>query len=287
MTIKIVTDSTCNLPTEYIEYYGLEIIPINVLFGTTGTYKENVTLTPDDFYKLVEEKKILPTTSQPSVGEFIEIYEALSDEADEIISIHVTSKLSGTYQNATLAADIVANKVKVYPFDSLSSCVGLGWLACEAASLIESGKSAMEIIEILTKNRAKITTFFAVDDLKYAQMSGRVGKMASLLTSILNIKPIIGAKQGELNVFSKVRSTKTALKCIVDLTQEEVQNQPVNIAVVQAQTAPDKAEQLVTLAKSILNVKGYLIVDLSISLATHFGPGTLGLVAYPTEQDLL
>ena len=278
MTIKITTDSTCDLPLNLLETYQINIVPINIQFGNTS-YKENISITPTDFYTQIEEDGILPTTSQPSVGEFIEMYTSLAGQTDEIISIHVTSKLSGTYQSAKLAAEAVADKVKVYPIDSLAGSAGLGWMVYEAANLIAQGKSALEIQKQLDANSTKISIFFAVDNLKFAQMSGRVGKLTSALSSILSIKPIIGLKAGLIDVHSKVRSNKVAMKRIVDLTKEKVKDNPVNVGVVHA-LAPDRAEDLMGLAKTNLNIQNAFITDIAISLAVHFGPNTLGLVAY-------
>lgn len=281
MTIKLVTDSTCDLPPTLLNDLQIQVVPINIQFGAQ-TYKENLTITPDIFYQKIAENELLPKTSQPAVGEFVEMYSALAETADEILSIHLTSKLSGTYQSAKLSASIVANKVKVSVIDSLAGSAGLGWMVYEAAHLIDQGKSTGEIKQHLEAKRESISIFFVIDTLKYAQMSGRVGKLGSVLGAILNIKPIIGLEKGLIDVSDKTRSHKNAMQRIVALTREKVRDRPVNVAVVHAQAAA-RAETLLDLAQSNLNVRETFIEDVAISLATHFGPGTLGLVAYPIQ----
>jgi DegV family protein with EDD domain len=281
MTIKLVTDSTCDLPPTLLDDLQIQVIPINIQFGAKA-YKENLTITPDIFYQKIAFSNLLPKTSQPAVGEFVEMYIALAETADEILSIHLTSKLSGTYQSAKLAASIVANKVKVSVIDSLAGSAGLGWMVHEAAHLIDQGKSTREIKRHLEAKRESISIFFVIDTLKYAQMSGRVGKLRSVVGALLNIKPIIGLEKGLIDVSDKTRSHKNAMQRIVALTKEKIQDRPVNVAVVHAQAAK-RAETLLDLAQSNLTVRETFIQDVAISLATHFGPGTLGLVAYPTQ----
>lgn len=281
MTIKLVTDSTCDLPPTLLDDLQIQVIPINIQFGAKA-YKENLTITPDIFYQKIAESNLLPKTSQPAVGEFVEMYIALAETADEILSIHLTSKLSGTYQSAKLAASIVANKVKVSVIDSLAGSAGLGWMVHEAAHLIDQGKSTREIKQHLEAKRESISIFFVIDTLKYAQMSGRVGKLRGVVGALLNIKPIIGLEKGLIDVSDKTRSHKNAMQRIVALTKEKIQDRPVNVAVVHAQAAK-RAETLLDLAQSNLTVRETFIQDVAISLATHFGPGTLGLVAYPTQ----
>jgi DegV family protein with EDD domain len=285
MTIKLVTDSTCDLPQHLIDALRIQVVPINIQFGAT-TYRENVTLSPDQFYHKVAVEGLLPQTSQPAVGDFVETYRNLAANggagADGILSIHLTSKLSGTYQSAKLAASMVRDQVKVTIIDSLAGSAGLGWMVYEAAQLIKLGRALPEIQTHLESKRDGISIFFAVDTLTYAQMSGRVGKLGSVLGTLLNIKPVIGLSHGLIDVTGKVRSRRAAMERIVALTAEKVQHKPVNVAVVHA-LAPDRAEMLLEQAIGALNVQETFVKDVAISLAVHFGPGTLGLIAYPME----
>ena len=233
MIIKLVTDSTCDLPLHLIDALDIKIVPISIQFGAS-TYLENVTLSAEQFYQKVAVEGLLPQTSQPAVGEFVETYQNLAAEADEILSIHLTSKLSGTYQSAKLAASMVQDQVKVTVVDSLAGSSALGWMVYEAAQLVKDGYSSSNIQAALEAKREDISIFFAVDTLKYAQMSGRVGKLTGVLGSLLNIKPIIGLNQGLIDVVEKVRSRRASVERIVALTADKVQLKAVNVAVVHA-----------------------------------------------------
>ena len=144
--IKIVVDSTCDLPAGSNEQHGITVIPINIQFGTE-TYLDGVTIDRAAFYRNIDELGILPTTSQPSAGQFEKLYRKLAEEgATDILSFHVTAKLSGTYQSADLAREMVADQVRVHPFDSACGSAGLGFMAVEAARLVEAGKQVAEIL---------------------------------------------------------------------------------------------------------------------------------------------
>ncbi len=284
MTIKLVSDSTCDLPPDMMARYGINIVPINIQFGTE-TYKENITINAATFYDKVLQNNIFPQTSQPSVGEFAEVYTALAQETDEIISAHVGAKLSGTYQSAKLAAAQVADKVTVHVIDSMAGSAGLGWMMVEAGELIARGKSALDIKAHLEAKRSQISIFLALDSLKFAQLSGRVGKITGFLGSVLDLKPIIGLDNGLLEASHKARSHKSAMRRIVELTVQKIGNRPVNVSVLHA-LAEDRAQSLLEMAHATLNVQSFYITDVAISIAVHFGPGTVGLVAYPADEAL-
>jgi len=282
MTIELVTDSTCDLPAPLFAEHDIHIVPVNIQFGAQ-TYRENVTISADEFYRRIESEGLLPKTSQPSVGEFVEMYSALAGDGVEIISAHVTAKLSGTYQSAVLAARQVADRVKVHVVDSKAGSAALGWMMVEASRLRSEGWPAAKIAARLEAQCARISIYFAVDDLKFARMSGRVGKLAGVIGSVLNIKPIIKLQDGLLDVCDRVRSRKAAVRRILDLTRAQVGDAPVHVGVVHAQ-APNRAAALLAEARRALNVRESFSTDVAISLAVHFGPGTLGLNTYPAAD---
>ena len=249
-----------------------------------GHIKKTLTINTADFYTKIDESGSLPKTSQPAVGDFVETFRRLGQNGDEIISIHLTSKLSGTYQSAKLAASLVAETVQVTVIDSLAGSAGLGWLVYEAANLIRQGFSTIDIVRILENKRTQISIFFAIDTLEFAQLSGRVGKLGSVVGTLLNIKPIIGLNNGLIDVVDKVRSKKAATARILDLTQDKIEDRPIYLAVVHAQ-AEDRAEHLLSLASERFNIEMSYIKDVAISLAVHFGPGTVGLIGYPIGPD--
>jgi len=282
MTIKLVADSTCDLPDDLLKKYDISIVPTHIIFGDQ-TFAENVTISADTFYNKVLQGAVFPKTSQPSVGEFTEMYRKLATDTDEIISAHVGAKLSGTYQSACMAAKEVSDVVKVHVIDSMAGSAGLGWMMIEAHKLIEKGKSTAEIRQYLEAKRNDIAIYFALDNLKFAQLSGRVGKLAGFLSSILNIKPIIGLNEGVLAATDRARSVQNSLKKIVDLTAEKLGDTLVNVGIMHALN-PKRAQLLLDMAQNRLNIHEYFTGDLSISVAVHLGPGTVGLVAYPIDD---
>jgi len=278
--IKIVTDSTCDLPAELYRELGITVVPINIQFGTQG-FLDGVTIDGPAFYQMIRHLGFLPKTSQPSVGQFTDAYLRLASEgADTILSIHCTSRLSGTYQSAVLATELVAGRVQVHPFDSSGGSAGLGFMVLEAARMVRAGAGVPDVLARLEAIRPTIFIGFTVRDLRFAQMSGRVGKLQSSLASLLNIKPVILLENGVIDVGEKVRTRPKALDRVLQLAIEAVGTvQPVNLAAVHAM-ARDEASALLERAKSVCNCRESFLSDLALSLAVQFGPGTVGLIAY-------
>lgn len=277
--IKIVTDSTCDLPPDFYKELDITVVPINIQFGSE-TYLDGVEIDRETFYRKIDEMGVIPTTSQPSVGQFIEVYERLAKEATDIVSIHVTGKLSGTCRSAEMAAAEVADKVRVHIFDSLSGSAGLGYMVLEAARMARAGASVEQILERLRVLRDRMNIIILVVDLRFARMSGRVGKLQSALASLLNVKIIVTAEEGLLELKEKVRTTARAIDRMIEMFKEKLGTEaPVNLAVVHAQ-APDEGLKLMERIKGLFNYREIFLIDLATSLAVHLGPGTLGLVGY-------
>lgn len=278
MTIELVADSTADLPPWLAQTNTVTFIPMNLHFGLTS-FKEGVDIGPAEFYRRISAG-VVPQSSQPALGDFIDAYTALSTRTDQIISVHIGRKLSGTFQTAQLAATMVADKVKVHVIDSAASTAATGWMCDEIAAMIVQGRPVEEIRATIEPKREKVTVFFGIESLKFAQQSGRVGRLAGLIGAMLNIKPIIGLRNGQIEVVEKVHSRKTIQQRVVDLTVARVQDNPVNVCTVHTQ-APEQAESLLALARRQLNVQKAFIGEVSISVAVHFGPGVAGLITYP------
>jgi len=280
--IKIVTDGAADLPAEWENEYGIDIIPINVQFGEK-TYLQFEELDNEGFYKLVEETRKIPKTSQPSPHQFVEFYKKIAQKGDTILSIHVTSKLSGTFASAVAAAEEMKDMFTVIPFDSAGGSIGIGFM-CRAARLMEkAGKSMDEILKYLEEIRSQVKIILTLDTLDYARMSGRVGTLSAALASVLNVKPIAVLQDGFVNMVDKVRTRKAALDRVLDMGKQDFGNQPVFVGVMHARD-PQAGAALLEEAKKIFNCKDAVLAELSISLAANFGPGTVGLVLYPAES---
>jgi DegV family protein with EDD domain len=274
--LRIVTDGAADLPPGWDKEYDIEVIPINIQFGEK-TYLQFVELDNEGFYKLVDETKKIPKTSQPSPHQFSEFYRKIAQKGDTILSIHVTSKLSGTYASAVAAVEEVKGLFNVIPFDSTGGSMGTGFM-CRAARMMEkAGKNVNQILKYLEGVREKVQIILTLDTLDYARMSGRVGTLSAALASVLNVKPIARLEDGLVNMVDKVRTRKAALERVLEMGKEAVGDQAVYIGVMQARD-PEAGKSMLEKAKQRFNYKEAVMAELSISLAANFGPGTVGLV---------
>lgn len=279
--LRIVTDGAADIPEGWDSQFGIDVIPINILFGEK-TYLQNVDVDTEGFYQLVQETGKIPKTAQPSPHQFVQFYKRIAQDGDTILSMHVTSKLSGTYASAVSAAEEIKNTIKVVPFDSAGGSLGLGIMCREARRMDRNGKSLEQIIEYLEGVRDRICIFLTLNTLEYARMSGRVGTFSAALASILNVKPIAVLNHGVVDMVEKVRTRKVALRRVIDMAVKAYGDQPVYLGIVHAR---DIASGNLLMGEAVkrLNCKEILLTDLSISLAANFGPGTVGLVLYPVK----
>jgi DegV family protein with EDD domain len=274
--IKIVTDSTADVPQELMERYDIRAVPINILLGTE-TYQEGIEIDRPTFFRKLEE--VMPTSSQPSPGQFAEVYRELAEQDHSILSIVITSKHSGTYQSAVLARSMLP-EADIEVFDTLSISIGTGYQVLAAARAAEEGQSMEEIIQLLEGIRSGMFLYLTPATLKYLQRSGRVGKLSGALGALLDLKPVIKVEDGVLEAFQNVRTRGKALDRIVELTEEAVgTTEPVKLAITHAQ-APDEAEELRQQLESTFNCDEMIVVDLACSLTVHGGPGIIAIVSY-------
>lgn len=276
MAVRIVTDSTCNLLDEDIARYKIQVVPLIIHFGTES-YLEGVTMDRDLFYRKIETEEMIPTTSQPAPGQFADVYRPLV--GDPILCLTITSKHSGTYQSAMLAADMVPG-ADVVVFDTLSISIGTGFMVLEAAHMAEAGHSREEILARLEQVRAGMHVVFTPATLKYLQMSGRVGKLSGVIGSVLNLRPIVDIEEGLLEARERVRTRSRSLDRLVEMMVERVgTDAPVRLAVIHARV-PDEAQALADRLPDTFQCDEVRIADLVSTLAVHGGPGIVGIVGY-------
>jgi DegV family protein with EDD domain len=280
--LGIVTDGAIDLASGWEKEFDIKVIPINIHFGEK-TYIQNEDLSLADFYKLVDDKSNpFPKTSQPSPHQFVEFYKKNFQPGDTVISLHVTSKLSGTYASAVAAAEELKGTYNIIPFDSLGGSIGTGFMCRAVRQLERAGKGVDEIVSHLESIRSQVHVILTLDTLEYARRSGRVGTLSAALASVLNVKPIAHLQDGLLNMTEKVRTRKSALERVLSLGREVVGDKPVYLGVVHARDV-NSGKALLEEAKKQFNVKDVQMTDLSISLAINLGVGTVGLVLYPAE----
>lgn len=278
--LRIVTDGAADILPEWGSEYGIEMIPVNILFGEKS-YLQGVELDNEGFYKLVDESKRIPKTSQPSPHQFVEFYRKVAQKGDTILSIHITAKLSGTYASAVSAAEELKGEFNVIPIDSACGSLGIGLMCREARKMERAGKSVDEIVKYIEEIKARVRVILTLDTLEYAKMSGRVGTMQAALASVLNVKPIAVLRDGVLNMAEKVRTRKAALERVIAMAKEEYGNQPVYLAIVHARDAKS-GQALLDDAVKHFNCKETMMSELSISIAANLGPGTVGVIVYPS-----
>ncbi len=279
--LRIVTDGAADILPGWEQDYGIDTIPVNILFGEKS-YLQGVELNNEGFYKLVDESKRIPKTAQPSPHQFVEFYRKVAQKGDTILSIHITAKLSGTYASAIAAAEELKGEFNIIPVDSACGSLGIGLMCREARKLERAGKSVDEIVKIIEAIKHKVRVILTLDTLEYAKMSGRVGTLQAALASALNVKPIAVLKDGVLNMAERVRTRKAALDRVISMAKEEFGDTPVYLAVVHSRDLKS-GQALLDQAKSHFNAKETMINDLSISIAANLGPGTVGLILYPIE----
>jgi DegV family protein with EDD domain len=277
-----VTDGAADMPPAWEKEFDIQVIPINIQFGEK-TFLQYVDLDNAGFYRMVDETRTIPKTSQPSPHQFVEFYKKVAQPGDTILSIHITSKLSGTYASAVQAAEELKGTYEVIPFDSMVGSVAIGMMCREARKMEREGKSVGDIVSALEGVRGSIRVYLTLDTLEYAKMSGRVGAMQAALASLMNVKPIAVLNGGVLTMTEKVRTRKASINRLIAMAEHEYGKRPLYLGVVQAN---DRAsgQALLDQARTHFNVVGEpVLTDLSISVAANLGPGTVGLVLYPVE----
>lgn len=277
MAIKIVTDSTADLTAEESNKYGIHIIPLHIELNGE-TFLDGVNITPSEFIEKMKASEELPKTSQPSYGNFSEMYERLTADGSEVLSIHVAGPLSGTVQTATSTAKHFDGKVTVV--DSLFISKGLAFQVIEACKLAASGKTRDEILHRLEEIRKSTRLYVILDTLDNMLKSGRIGKGKALIGSLLHIKPIAGLIDGMYMPVANVRNYKQAIKHIINFFKEDVDGKIIKgIYLAHAdglELATKMKEKLQELYKNIeIN-----IVETTPIISTHTGPGTVGLTFY-------
>lgn len=278
--IKIVTDSTADITREQMERYGITVVPLNVHFGDE-VFKDGVDITPAAFYEKLQSSPVMPRTSQPSAGEFMEVYNELAEDADTIISLHISSHLSGTLQSAEAARGMV--DVEVLTFDTLLCSQAAARCAMLAAQAAAAGKTAPEIMALLEEARAKTLLVFSADTLEYLQKNGRIGRAQGIIGSLLQVKPILWVdKDGFVAQYDKVRGKSKVIPRLVAAAEEHFPaGTSINLSAIHSQ-APDRAEQLTAAISAVYDVKDSCIQTIGPVIGAHIGPGATGLIVQPT-----
>jgi len=279
--LKIMVDGSADMPEGWAELYQFDILPIPIQIGER-TYYEGEDITPDEFYKLVEDGDVHPQTAAPSPYKIMTFIENVCKLGDQVLSINVSGNMSSTVTMVKHAANELKDKINVYPFDSKAGSAVLAFMAREARLRERAGQTIEEIQASLEVMKGKVMVVLTLDSLDYAYRSGRVGALQTLITSLLKIKPVISLQDGLLSVSDKVRTRKKSLECLVTKIKVRFGMQPVRIAIVHSQDL-ETANVLNDMANEVLNVVETIFTELSISVAANLGPKTVGIVAIPEK----
>lgn len=273
--VKIVTDSTADLPEKLRREYDIKIVPLKVIFGES-IYRDGYDLTNREFYSKLAEATVLPTTSQPSPGEFLDTYQTLDQEGHPIVSIHLSSALSGTYQSALLASQMADLDIEV--IDTKSASMGIGLIVLEAAKAARAGKTKEEIVSLVRDLADRMQIVFTLDTLEYLEKGGRIGKAQAFLGSLLNIKPILGIKDGVVVPVGKARGMGKAIETIVEMVREQV---PAGKKIYGCFLHSNNEANLLKLKDKLADMcDDLLLAELGPVIGTHAGPGVVGLAFY-------
>ena len=273
MAIKIVTDSTSDLPEGLAEELGVTVVPLSVFFGEEA-YKDGVEITREQFFeRLTSGTSVHPHTSQPSVEDFIAVYKELTSQGHEIVSVHVSDKMSGTMNSARLArAELKDEKIELV--DSGTAALGLGMVVKFTAEAANAGQSFDEVVTAAHEASANTNAFFIPATLEFLQKGGRIGKAGAVIGGLLSIKPILTVRDGEVHPYTKVR---TESKAIAKMREIATDGGPYDeVAIIhegQSEAAAVLMEHLVSLSNKPV-VQG----KIGAVVGVHTGPGAIGMV---------
>ena len=270
--VRIVTDSTADIPEELAAELEITIVPCNVHFGRE-TYRDGIELSKGEFYTRLETSPTLPTTSAPAAGLFETTYRELANETDQILSIHLAGALSAIYNSACLGAETIPN-LEVVLIDSGQASMGLGWLVIAAARAAQEGQSLARIVALVEDMKPRVRLFAALDTLEYLRKGGRVGKTVAVLGTLLSIKPLIEVRDSAVLPLERVRTRRKSIERLIELVAELG---PLEELAVLHSNAPQEAQRLAEEVSFLHSLERILIAEVGVIIGTHAGPNGLGV----------
>jgi DegV family protein with EDD domain len=274
MSIAIVTDSTADLPKDVVEKHGITVVPLNVRFGMEE-FKDGIDIDNDEFYRRLQIESELPTTSQPSLGDFIEVYRSLIAEHDGIVSIHISGKLSQTINSAVQGArDVDSDGEKIKPIDTGQATIPLGLIVIEAANAAASGADLAGVVEAVDDAMSRARFYGMVDTLEYLVKGGRIGRAKGFIGGLLKVTPIITLEDGESSPVASPRTRRKALAKLKELVEAAA---PLDQLAMNYSTEPEEIERLAADLAHLAPEGGVMISQIGAVVGTYAGPGSLGV----------
>jgi DegV family protein with EDD domain len=269
--VRIVTDSTADIPLETQRAFDITVVPLNVHIGE-DVFRDRVDLSGDEFFRRLQQSPQLPRTSQPSVGVFEEAFRGRLDEGHEVVAVLLSSKVSGTYNAGLMAAQAIASD-RIEVIDSRTASMALGFLALEGARAARAGKGLTEVADRVRALVPRARIIAAIDTLTYLQRGGRIGKAQALLGSLLNVKPLITLKEGEVQPLGRARSRAQALDRLVQLLERD--GPLTHLAILHGAARADAERLRDRVAPSYPGLE-ISFAEIGPVLGTHTGPGAIG-----------
>ena len=275
---KIIADSSCDIPISLMKANDISYVPFNVSFDQETYLEELKDITPDEFYEKINAEKLFPKTSLPSVQSYMDAMEAALKENKDVLCLCLSSKFSGSFQSAMNAANILSESypdhvIKVIDTTCATACEGM--MVLEACRMKDAGMDINAVAEKLEVLKETARIFVTVDSLEHLQKGGRIGKASAMAGTILNIKPIIAMKDGELHPESKVRGSKKALKQIVDMAKGKIGDEKDQYRIIFVRGDKEREATAVELANE-LRAEGYDVAEdvwtVGITIGSHIGP---------------
>lgn len=281
--VAIVTDSTAYLPEDLLFSYNISVVPLVVIWGDESL-RDNIDITPNQFYERLSEAKVMPSTSQATISDFADVFEKLHEDGYEILTIVLSAALSGTMDSAIQAKEMVP-EAKVEIIDSQFTSIPLAFMVLSAARAAKKGASMEKCKEIVQTIRSNTQVYFAVDTLEFLHRGGRIGGASRFLGTALNLKPILYLNEGKVEALERVRTLKRAHNRLIELLETGVNGRkPINMMGVVSAGTQESASQLLKKIQKKFNPNEVFLANLSPTLGTHAGPGTVG-VAYVAGVD--
>lgn len=272
MTVRIVTDSTADLSREEAAALGVTVVPLNVYFGDEAL-RDGIDIDATTFYERLATAKELPRTSQPSVERFKAAYEELAKETDEIVSIHLSSRLSGTMNSASVARDEVSHELHIELIDTYTVSLALGAIVTDAAEAAKAGASMAEVVDVARRTMDRVSVAIVVDTLEYLQRGGRIGRARSLLGSVLSIKPIIHVEDGEVAPLERVRTRSRAVERIFEMATAD---KTLRRLVVACTGDDEQALELIDRIRPVMPHTDVRLGRIGPVVGVYTGPNALG-----------
>jgi DegV family protein with EDD domain len=276
--IVVVTDSSAYIPDEALGDLHIPVIPLWVIWGD-DRFRDGVDIDPPAFYQRLQTDSVFPTTSQPSAGEFLDFFRQVGAEADGVVGIFVTSKLSGTVANAQ-AAEAELTDVKVRVVDSLSTSMALGFIVLAAARAAAAGGSLDQVVAAAKEMRDRAQLIFVVDTLEYLHRGGRIGGAKWLMGAALNIKPLLHITNGTIEPLAQVRTKPKAIARMLDAVEARLGGKRMAEAAVIDASCAEEGDALAEQVRERFGISPVYRTVLSPAIGVHGGPGTVGVVFY-------